>query len=183
MKCNIFPPFIVLLDINAMIGELIMKTWKTTLATGLISLSLFGCQAQEPPTPPPTPVAAVPETTPEPGVPAAKKPSETKVYQNSVDAYLMDLPPEWSDVQIIEEGRSTDFLFPSKKSDTRQSLMRIVGMTNEEWEKVKTEGGPAVAQLKEIAAFGDSRYFYVLPLDQVHLENRFVMALGCLERE
>ncbi|RXT07197.1 hypothetical protein [Ammoniphilus sp. CFH 90114] len=147
-----------------------MKKWMTCIALGLLTITALGCQAGDPPTSNSTEVTAppqgeqkqvAPEETPQ------ELSTEARTYQNSLDGYLLDLPKEWAKVHIIEASRSTDFLYPSANPEYHQSLMRIVGMTNQEWEKVKAEGGPGVSQLKEITEIDGSKYFYVLPLDQV----------------
>ncbi|MEW9668187.1 hypothetical protein [Ammoniphilus sp. 3BR4] len=143
-----------------------MKKWMTCLALGLLVLSVLGCQAGEKPASNATEVTTPDKEEEKPSAPQ-EVPAESRTYQNSVDAYLLDLPKEWSKVQIIEASRSADFIYPSASPDVHQSLMRIVGMTNEEWEKMKAEGGPEVSQLKEITQIDGSMYFYVLPLDQV----------------
>ncbi len=143
-----------------------MKKWISCLAAGMLTVSLIGCQQGEKPgssSPEGISPANGQDTQPAPQEASA----EQLIYQNSVDAYLLDLPKEWANVKVIEASRSTDFLYPSTNPDANQSLMRIVGMTVEEWEKVKAEGGPERSQLKEISQIDGSMYFYILPLDQI----------------
>lgn len=128
-----------------------MKKWMTLVLAGAISFSLAGCQ----------------EKAPTPSQPMGEQIKLEKMYTNSVDKYQLALPAEWAEVKIEEKDRQTDFIFPSSQADAKQSIMRIVAMTEEEWKAVEAEGGPAMEQFKEIAQHNGSRYFYLLPLDQV----------------
>lgn len=129
-----------------------MKKWMTLILASAITFSLVGCQ----------------EKTQSNNQPVGEQMPLEKVYTNSVDRYQLTLPTAWTDVKIVEDGRSTDFLYPSEEQpDANQSIMRIVAMTEEEWKAVEAEGGPAMQQFKEITQRDGSRYFYLTPLDQI----------------
>jgi len=127
-----------------------MKKWMTLILASAITLSLVGCQEKT-----------------QTNQPVGEQMPLEKVYTNSVDRYQLTLPTAWTEVKIVEDGRSTDFIFPSEQPDANQSIMRIVAMTEEEWKAVEAEGGPAMEQFNEITQRDGSRYFYLTPLDQI----------------
>lgn len=128
-----------------------MKKWMTVILASAITFSLVGCQ----------------EKTQSNNQPTGEQMKLEKVYTNSVDRYQLTLPAGWDQVKIVEEGRQTDFVFPSAQPDANQSIMRIVAMSEDEWKAVEAEGGPAMHQFKEITQHNGNRYFYLTPLDQV----------------
>lgn len=127
-----------------------MKKWMPIFIAGAVALSVVGCQqnADNPPD-------------------LGERMTLEKEYTNPVDQYTISMPQEWASVDIVEDGRTTDFIFPSEDPDKKQLLMRIIGMTEEEWQALQAEGGPAADQFKEITEREGSRYVYVTPLDQV----------------
>ncbi|WP_134701865.1 hypothetical protein [Ammoniphilus sp. YIM 78166] len=144
-----------------------MKKWISCLTAGVLTLSLLGCQQEEMPASTSPAEVTLPANGQDSQTAPQEASAEPRIYQNSVDGYLLDLPKEWANVKVIEASRSADFLYPSANPEANQSLMRIVGMSVEEWEKVKSEDSPSAGQLKEITQIDGSMYFYVLPLDQI----------------
>lgn len=125
-----------------------MKKWMTCLIVGAVAFSLAGCQ-QKDASPPPL----------------GERMQLEKVYTNSADQYVLSLPEDWFDVEIVEEGRTTDFIFPSEDPDANALLLRIVGMTEEEWQALQAREDAEAEQYKEIMEHEGSRYVYWAPTD------------------
>lgn len=150
-----------------------MNNWKSVAIIGIVSLGLFGCNTakQDATTEVKAPVTNQNEQiieTEQSNIETNKQVQsgqEVRTYVNQTDAWMVELPPTWNDVHIVESERMTEFIFPSENPDFKQSLFWINAIPEEEWEKAQAEGPTGSA--KEIIRKNGDVYLYYTSLDMI----------------
>ncbi|WP_102349181.1 hypothetical protein [Bacillus sp. Marseille-P3661] len=147
-----------------------MKNWKMLFAVGFLSVLLTGCNAQS--------SEVVDETIQEQDLSeegssvradekngTEEQSAGLRIYVNQTDAWKVDLPETWANVKIVEQSRSTDFIFPSQNDQLNQSLLYITSVTEQDWEKEQQEG--PLGTRKEILRRDGDVFIFQTPLDMV----------------
>lgn len=157
-----------------------MKAWKIVCLLSVITLGLVGCNSQQ------NIATSVQNPKDNQSTQSQNKVSNqtnnstkseeqdleqtdtaqsTRTYVNQTDAWTVKLPSAWNEVQIVESSGMTEFIFPSKNPELKQSLFWVSTISEEEWQKAQSEGPTGSA--KEITRKDGDIYLYYTPLDMV----------------
>ncbi|WP_458412976.1 hypothetical protein ACNQFZ_19560 [Schinkia sp. CFF1] len=145
-----------------------MNKWRYLIIPAIIGLTLVGCNSQQDVTKnvqTPTESQGTTSTTETNGQKQSNHSSNIRIYVNQTDAWVVELPSTWNDVHIVENGRMTEFIFPSENPELQQSLFWITAISEAEWKKAQAEGPTGTA--KEIIRKDGDVYLYYTPLDMV----------------